>query len=271
MVDLRPGLSSYARVSYYRELTGDFRGAVALMRMAAGSAGGDGVDAAWANYQLGELYFGQGDLNRAEHAFEQGAYLAPRFVLPKAGIAQVAAARGHASRAIEILSDVVRRYPLPKLVATLGDLYRATGRNGGAERQYELVAAEERLFEANGVRPDADTIVFYADHHMRLRHAVAIARRAYRRGPSVRVCDALAWALYATGQATRAERIVHCALRLGTRDALYYFHAGMIAKAVGRPSAARRYLATALEINPHFSLLYSARAARVLRSLGGSR
>src|SRR4029453_17205443 len=40
MVDLKPNLSSYARVSYFRELNGDLTGAVQAMRLAV-SAGGD--------------------------------------------------------------------------------------------------------------------------------------------------------------------------------------------------------------------------------------
>ena len=62
---------------------------------------------------------------------------------------------------------------------------------------------------------------------------------------------------------------VHHALSLGMHNALLYFHAGMIEKAIGDTSAARRDLRTALAINPHFSILYATTAARVLRALGG--
>jgi hypothetical protein len=52
------------------------------------------------------------------------------------------------------------------------------------------------------------------------------------------------------------------------RNAVLYFHAGMIERALGNASAARRDLRTAISINPHFSILYARTAARTLRALG---
>ncbi len=71
MVDTRPGVASYARVSYARELMGDVPGAIQAME-AARDIAGTPADAAWASYQLGELYFNQGDLAAAEHAYARG-------------------------------------------------------------------------------------------------------------------------------------------------------------------------------------------------------
>ena len=64
MVDTRPGVASYARVSYARELMGDVPGAIKAM-VAARDIAGTPADSAWASYQLGELYFNQGDLDDA--------------------------------------------------------------------------------------------------------------------------------------------------------------------------------------------------------------
>src|SRR6185436_19174759 len=49
MVDTRPGVASYARVSYARELMGDVPGAVQAME-AARDIAGTPADAAWASY-----------------------------------------------------------------------------------------------------------------------------------------------------------------------------------------------------------------------------
>ena len=40
------------------------------------------------------------------------------------------------------------------------------------------------------------------------------------------------------------------ALRLGTQDALFFFHAGMIERALGSAESARRYLERALAVSP---------------------
>ena len=59
MVDTKPGLSSYARVSYARELQGDVAGALRSME-AARDVAGSPSDVAWASFQIGELRFNRG-------------------------------------------------------------------------------------------------------------------------------------------------------------------------------------------------------------------
>jgi tetratricopeptide (TPR) repeat protein len=270
MVDLRPDLASFARVSYWRELHGDTRGAVKAMTQAFEAVGGAGPDAAWASYQLGELFFNSGRLPRASFAYRRAAFLDPGSYLPRAGLAKVAAARGRTYRAIKVLRRVVTTYPAPVYVMQLGDLYASVGRDDDASRQYALVDAEQRLFASNGVEPDVEIVNFYSDHGRRARWTLATARRAWRERPSVRVADALAWALHAAGRPVAAARYARFALRLGTRDANYYFHAGMIQAAAGHPAQATRYLRRALRINPHFSVLHADAARRALRSLVAS-
>jgi hypothetical protein len=51
-------------------------------------------------------------------------------------------------------------------------------------------------------------------------------------------------------------------LRLGTRDALLFFHRAMAERCLGRDAEARRWFRRALRLNPHFSLLWSPVARR---------
>ena len=60
--------------------------------------------------------------------------------------------------------------------------------------------------------------------------------------------DALAWALYKNGKYQEASDAMQNALRPGTRDALLFFHAGMIANRLGQTSQARGRLQTALSV-----------------------
>ncbi|HEX8074925.1 MAG TPA: tetratricopeptide repeat protein, partial [Thermoleophilaceae bacterium] len=89
----------------------------------------------------------------------------------------------------------------------------------------------------------------------------------YAAAPGVRSADALGWALTAAGRPARGLAYARRALRLGSRDALFLYHAGMAARAAGRYAAARGYLTRALSLNPRFSPLYAPRARRALRSL----
>ena len=84
------------------------------------------------------------------------------------------------------------------------------------------------------------------------------------------MADALAWELLANGRPNEALRYADFALGLGTRNALFFFHRGMIESALGMTVAARRDLARALAINPAFSILWSKKAIRTLAQMGGT-
>jgi tetratricopeptide (TPR) repeat protein len=264
MIDLRPDLSSYARVSYARELHGDISGAIGAMTEALAASGGVPEDAAWVASQLGDLYLGAGRVARAEREYRRGAYLAPTYVLPQVGLAKVAAIRGDIEQATEKLTGVVDRYPAPEFVILLGDLYRAAGRSGEAQAQYELVRAMQQLYRDNGVNTDLEWALFNADHGVGLEAALERARAEYQRRKSIHAADALAWTLYRTGQYREAARFSRESLRLGTRDPLLHFHAGMIAFRLGNRAGAEQHLSAAIAINPNFSFLHRDLAERTL-------
>jgi tetratricopeptide (TPR) repeat protein len=272
MVELRPSLSSYARVSYPRELRGDVRGAISAMETARASVLPRSEDAAWASHQIGDLYFSIGDLDRADRAYRSATWAVPGYAPARVGRARIAAASGDLGRAARLLARVTESYPLPSYIALYGEVLDAAGRGADGRRQYELVEVQTRLYESNGVLPDVETYVYLADHHLLQREDVAELRTLYERRPSIRMADALGWALYSVGEPEEAQRYARAALRLGTRDPLFHFHAGMIAHEVGDGPAARRHLSRALALNGGFSVLHADTAREVLHSLReGSR
>jgi tetratricopeptide (TPR) repeat protein len=269
MVDTRPDLASYARIAYARELVGDVSGAEDAMRMAFDAAGTPS-DSAWTAYQLGELAFGSGDVGSARGWYARGLDLDPAYVPNLAGLAKVAWARGDDELAIDRFTEVVARYPSAEFVVALADVYRASGQFALADRQEAVVAAMHDLATANGVNVDLELALFDADHGDP-EGALAAARAEWARRQSVHVADAYAWALYANGRYRRASTFVERALALGTRSALFLFHAGMIRLELGDEVGARRYLSDAVATNPNFSILYAADAARILATLETGR
>jgi tetratricopeptide (TPR) repeat protein len=264
MAALKPGLASYTRIAYARELLGRPGDAIAAMRLAVDAGAGGGENVAWTLVQLGNLYFDTGRLEQAARAYRAALRRLPAYVHALAGLARVAAARGETARSVSLYRSAIAKVPLPQYVIALGDVLRVA-RADEARKAYALVGAIERLFAANGVRTELETALFDLDHGRDVHAALAHARLAFRAAPSINADDVLAWALYKNGRCVEAEHHSDRALRLGTRDALKLFHRGMIERCLGRPDVGRSYLERALAINPHFSLLYAPVASRLVR------
>jgi tetratricopeptide (TPR) repeat protein len=267
MVDLRPDMSSYSRISYIRELHGDIDGSLDMMQRAVDSGTPNLESTAWVRTQLGNLYFNTGDLDQAEAEYQRTLQDRPNYVYAIAGLGRVQAAQGRMDEAIHLLEKAIAIMPMPEFVITLGDLYQITGQKEKASQQYQLVTTIEKLYRANGVDMDMEIALFNADHDQNLDETLALARKAYANRPSIHGADALAWALYKTGNYKDAQKYSQEALKLGTKDALKLFHTGMIALKLGDNVKAREYLDQALTINPHFSILYADQARRTLQML----
>jgi tetratricopeptide (TPR) repeat protein len=265
MLDLRPGVPSYTRASYARELRGDLDGAREALEVSLRTAN-DPADAAFAHRYLGELALNQGDVDEADRQFAAGLARSPDAAALLAGRARVATARGDTDTALALWSDVVARLPEPGYLAELGDLYASLGRTREAEQQYDVVRATEQLLRAAGSDVDLEHALFAADHGDPAG-ALAAAERIWQGRRSVHAADAYAWALHANGRSQEARELAAQAQRLGTRSALFAYHRGMIELAVGDREAARASLTSALEIDPHFSVLHAPRARAALAGL----
>jgi tetratricopeptide (TPR) repeat protein len=266
MVDLKPNLASYSRASYFRELHGDLGGALEAMRLAA-SAGGDAREnLAYVQTLVGNLEFERGRLGAAAGAYRLALARFPGHAPAQAGVARVAAARGALAVAIGRYRAVVARLPKPEYVIALAEAELAAGRVAAGRRDLALVAVEQRLQRQNGVNVDTELAVFEANHGDRDR-AVGLARSAWSNGPSVRSADTLGWALTRAGRPAEGLTWARRALKLGSADPAFLYHAGMAAKEAGRVGLARRWLARSVALNPRWSPLYAPRAQRALRGL----
>jgi tetratricopeptide (TPR) repeat protein len=267
MVDLRPDMSSYSRISYIRELHGDIEGSFDMMQRAVDSGTPNLESTAWVRTQLGNLYFNTGNLKGAEAEYQRTLLDRPNYVYAIAGLGRVQAAQGNTDEAIKQLEKAIAIMPMPEFVIALGDLYQTTGQQAKADQQYKLVATIEKLYRANGVDMDMEIALFNADHDQNLKETLTLAQKAYANRPSIHGADALAWALYKTGNYKESQKYSQEALKLGTKDALKLFHAGMIALKLGDNTSAREDLEQALAINPHFSILYADQAGKTLQTL----
>jgi tetratricopeptide (TPR) repeat protein len=263
LVDVKPGLAAYARASYYRELSGDRAGAIAAMRLAV-SAGGTAESVAYVQVLLGDLELGRGRLGAARRAYREALTAMPGYPQGLAGLARVAIAGGGLGEAAARLQRSTERLPLTTNLTLLADVELAAGRRTAAEGTLDVVHAQQRLLRAAGAVPDAERVLFEAGHGSPVR-AVALGRRVWRQAPSVRSADALGWALTRAGRPAAGVRWAQRALRLGSRDPLFRYHAGIAAQAAGRVDEAARDLRIAAVGQDALSPLAARRLREALR------
>ena len=266
MVDLRPGIGSYSRASYLRELHGDTDGAIDAMQMALDVAVPSTESWRWTAVQLGHLHFNRGEWAQADIYYQAALKSNAAYPFALAGRGRVAAAQDDSDSAIRFYAQAVDRLPLPEFVIPLGDLYTLSGQSAQANEQYGLVRVIQRLNQAAGMAVDMELALFEADYGDPAT-ALQLARQAYAARPSIHAADVLAWALHRNGQDAEAQQYSAESLRLGTQDALLHYHAGVIAHSLGDGDAARQHLQTTLEINPAFSILYGQDAQQRLAAL----
>ncbi len=268
MVDTRPDIASYSRVSYVRELHGDVSGAIDAMERAAnaGTPGAEGT--LWSQTYIGHLYFNTGDLKSAEQIYSNVLAQQPSYPYAMGGLARVRAAQGRTDEAIALYQSILNRLPLPQFAIELGEVYDSLGNTREAAAQFDLVRAIQQLNANADMNTDLEMALFEADHGDTAK-AVTLARAAYTKRPSIHGADALAWALYRNGQVDEARPYAQEALKLGTKEAMLHFHAGMIAQTFDA-TLAQQHLQTALDINPYFSQRYAPTARETLQKLGAN-
>ena len=263
LLSLKPTLAAYARASYLRELEGDLPGAIAAMRLAVSAGSGSGADQAYVQNLLADLQADTGRYAAAERGHRAALAVSPGNPTALTGLATLAAGRGDFAPAIRRLRGLAGTSPVPEFTIPLAETEEAAGLSGPARHDYAIAELEIKLHGARGENVDTELALFLANHGD-ASAAVQHARSGWAAAPSVRAADALAWALHANGDAAAASRWSAEAMRLGSRDPMFLYHAGMIARADGRTVAARRYLGRMLEQSPRFNPLYAPRAERAL-------
>jgi tetratricopeptide (TPR) repeat protein len=267
LLGLRVDITSLARVSYLRELHGNLDGAIAAMRQASESPALAPENTAYVTTLLGSLLVYAGKTDEARAAYESVLTIVPDHAAAIAGLGRLAVGRGDLVDAASRFEKAAAILPLPEYVIALGETREAAGDKDAAEQSYDLARAETGLFQAAGVDADLELALFEADHGDP-SVALELAKQSYATRQTVRTADALAWANHRAGRDDEAARLSAEALRLGGRDPLLIYHAGMIALASGDEATARRQLTDALTIDPGFSPTGAAAARAALARLG---
>ena len=259
-----------ARLAALEELKGNPQEALTLMRRAAANAlqsGGTRESVAWYVLRVGDLSFNTGQYQLAKQYYQAALRVFEKYHLALAGLGKVSAAQGKYQDAIAYYQRAIDIIPQPDYLAALGDLYSITGQPQQAQIQYKTVEYIGKLAQINRQVYNRQLANFYSDHDLHLNEALHLSLAELESRRDVYGYDAVAWAEYKNGDFKDAQRMMEKAMSLGTQDARLYYHAGMIARAMGNDEAARNWLEKALAVNPGFSVLGADEARRTLQML----
>jgi tetratricopeptide (TPR) repeat protein len=267
---LSPTPPVLARLSRLSWIHGKPAEAIQQMKKAADDAiqiGISGEEVAWYQFQLGDLYFKTGQYDFAAQRDQNALDLFNNYYLALQGLAKARAAQGKSSQALDLLNKTVAIIPQPEYLALLGDLYTLSGQPELAQRQYDTVEFIGKLDAINQVIYNRQVVLYDANHDLNLPGGLILAQKEIAVRKDVYGYDALAWALYKNGKLEEANQAAQQALRLGTPEALFYYHAGMIAAARGQSQAAQKLLSQALQLNASFDPLQAQQARKTLARL----
>ena len=253
-VDFKPNSNSYVRIARLRYLHGDVEGAIQARKLGLKSADPSNKEGlAWHYSQLGNEYFETGMYDLAEAQYLKALDVFPEFHWALAGKGRVRAAKGDLKTAEDIYRKLVKVTAEADRVFFLADVLEKRGKKAESRQVAET-------FIQNQLNSDGDIhriALYWADKNTNLERALKIATEDRKENGDLLSSDTLAWTLFKNGRVKEAQKYIQEAMRLGTKNALFYYHAGMIEEALGNKQKARTYLEKAAKTNPGFDLIQS--------------
>jgi len=274
MVSIRPDLRSYSRISYLREIHGDYPGAIEAMKLAvdAGVPGDEGTE--WARIQLGHLYENTGDLKNAEMHYAIALNERPDYAYALAGIAHIATANKDYTKAINyylkadsLVSDNVFK-------EELADVYKLAGQNNKSRIVAKAVIDNMNKDSKAGLTNDnighySDRELAYAylkinDNDKALTHALA----EYNRRPdNIDANETVAWVYYNQNKADKALPYIKVALKTSCKNPVLLCHAGLIYAKAGEKATAKSFFQEALKNNPNIPEEIKKESLQVMQTI----
>jgi len=274
MVSVRPDIRSYSRISYLREIHGDYQGAIEAMKMAV-DAGAEGDETTeWCRVQLGRLYEYTADLKNAEMHYTIALDERPGYAFAWAGLARVAVANKNYQKAIDCYrkaDSLINDYSIKEECA---DAYALAGKKAAADSLTALVIDELSRDEQSGI--SNDNIGHYADRELAYAYlrvnnydkALEHALMEYNRRPdNIDANETVAWVYYCKKQSSEALPYLRTALKTHSRNPVLLCRAGLIYASIGHRSEAKTFLQEALSGDPAISEALKNEGLATLRSL----
>ena len=269
LYNVRTHLSIAPRLARWAEINGNPAYARQLLAAALADAASQRSlpreQVAWFHLRLGDVDIRNGRMRRARASFVEGLAVAPNDYRLLDAMSHLAAVEGNPKDAIEYGERGIAIKLDPATLGTIGDAYAVLGNRAKAEEYYKTM--EIAVAGQPGAYHRAWSL-FLLDHDRRVSEVLANVQKEIETRKDIYGYDFLGWALHKEHRDVEARDAMIQARRLGTRDALLFFHTGMIERALGETKRARYFLTEALNVNPSFHPTQPAEARAVLDSIG---
>ncbi len=274
MVSIRPDIRSYSRISYLREIHGDYPGAIEAMQLAVDAGGIGDEPTAWARVQLGKLYENTGDLKAAAMHYTIALEERPAYPHAIAGLGHIAMANKEYAKAILLYQQADSLINDYSYKEQLAELYQLTGDDKKAKSLMAKVVAE--MSEESKKAEEDENMGHYADRELAyaylkmnepkkaLQHALA----EYNRRPdNIDVNETLAWVYYKNNAAEKALPYISKALRTGSKNPTLVSRAALIYAKTNIKEKAKELIQNSLKANANIDPLLQQESAEVLAKL----
>jgi tetratricopeptide (TPR) repeat protein len=258
MVSIRPDLTSYSRISYLREIFGNYPAAIEAMRMAVESGGMGDEHTEWTRVQLASLYEKTGDFKRADSLYNFSLAVRPGYPYALAGLGRVAVANKEYDKAIAYYLQADSLTSDNTIKEELADAYQA---KGNAEKANAILRGviDELAADAKAGEND-ETIGHYADRELAYDYlkigekdaALKHALLEYNRRPdNIDVNETVAWVYYGRGEYGKALPYLKVALRTNSKNPVLLSRAALIYDKAGDKPMAKQILSQTAMNNPY--------------------
>lgn len=271
MISIRPDLRSYARVSYLREIYGDYPGAIEAMKLAVEAGAPGDETTAWTRVQLGQLYEKTFDLTNAEMQYRIALEERPSYAYALAGLGRIALSDKRHAQAINLFLKADSLIVDYSIREELADAYMQNGELDKAEKLTRKIFDDMRAMNNSQSIDDSaahysDREIAYAslkinDYGNALRHALA----EYNRRPeNIDVNEMLAWTYYSQGKYSLALPYIKKALRTNSRNPTLLCRAGLIFSKAGEQGRGNALLRQVISTNPNLAFDLRSEAVKTL-------
>lgn len=274
MVSIRPDIRSYSRISYLREIHGDYPGAIDAMKMAVGAGGVGDEPTEWTRIQLARLYENTGDTLSAKMHYTIALEERPGYAYAIAGLGHISMISKDYEKAISYYEQAARLINDYAIKEQLSQLYRMTG---DTKKANDLLAKIVDGMNNDSKKGDEDeSIGHYADRELAYAYllkgdndnALKHALLEYDRRPeNIDVNETVGWVYYKMGNFEKAKGYIDTALKTNCKNPVLLCHAGLIYAKSGKREKAKEILTEALKNNPGIDIELKEESAALLKEL----